>query len=231
MKQDASNSATAVKDPVCGMSVTPATAKDHLDHAGTSYYFCCAGCAAKFKADPEKYLAQPPRPPSSNLITLGAARPDAAQSTSSSANQSANRPPTNQPNYVCPMCPQVRSSKPGPCPSCGMALEPETPLAATRTEYTCPMHPEIIRPGPGSCPICGMALEPRTVTAIEEENPELRDMTRRFWVSLALTVPLLALGMMEMVVMFGGLGVPSTSTSATGLAPWIELVLATPIVL
>jgi Cu+-exporting ATPase len=76
-----------------------------------------------------------------------------------------------------------------------------------------------------------MALEPRTVTAIEEENPELRDMTRRFWVSLALTVPLLALGMMEMVVMFGGLGVPSTSTSATGLAPWIELVLATPIVL
>jgi Cu+-exporting ATPase len=93
------------------------------------------------------------------------------------------------------------------------------------------MHPEIIRPGPGSCPICGMALEPRTITAIEEENPELRNMTRRFWVSLALTVPLLALGMMEMVVMFGGLGVPSTSTSATGLAPWIELVLATPIVL
>jgi len=110
-----------------------------------------------------------------------------------------------------------------------MALERETPIAAKRTEYTCPMHPQIVRPGPGFCPICGMALEPRTVTAIEEENPELRDMTRRFWVSVALTVPLLALAMMVMVVTGGGLGVHATSS--TGLAPWIELVLATPVVL
>ena len=65
------------------------------------------------------------------------------------------------------------------------------PATSTRVEYTCPMHPEIVRPGPGNCPICGMALEPRTVTAQEEENPELRDMTRRFWISVALTVPLL----------------------------------------
>ena len=72
-----------------------------------------------------------------------------------------------------------------------MALEPEMPVAATRVEYTCPMHPEIVRPEPGHCPICGMALEPRTITAQEEENPELRDMTRRFWISLALTAPLL----------------------------------------
>ena len=110
-----------------------------------------------------------------------------------------------------------------------MALERETPIAAKRTEYTCPMHPQIVRPGPGFCPICGMALEPRTVTAIEEENPELRDMTRRFWVSVALTVPLLALAMMVMVFTGGGLGVHATSS--TGLAPWIELVLATPVVL
>ena len=90
------------------------------------------------------------------------------------------------------MCPEVREPKPGACPSCGMALEPDVPLASSRTEYTCPMHPEIVRPAPGACPICGMALEPRTVTASAEENPELRDMTRRFWVSLALTVPLIA---------------------------------------
>ena len=97
------------------------------------------------------------------------------------------------------MCPEVRKDKPGPCPKCGMALEAETPHAAACSEYTCPMHPQIVRPGPGSCPICGMALEPRTVGAHEEENPELRDMTRRFWVSLGLTIPLLAIAMADML--------------------------------
>src|ERR1039458_4300570 len=64
--------------------------------------------------------------------------------------------------YVCPMCAEVRQIGPGPCPKCGMALEPESPaLPSTKTEYTCPMHPEIVRAEPGSCPICGMALEPR----------------------------------------------------------------------
>ena len=81
-----------------------------------------------------------------------------------------------------------------------MALEPDVPIAASRTEYTCPMHPEIVRSEPGSCPICGMALEPRTVTAAIEENPELRDMSRRFWISLALTVPLLAIAMGSMIL-------------------------------
>src|SRR5271166_4887345 len=98
------------------------------------------------------------------------------------------------------MCREVRQVGPGPCPKCGMALDPESPkLGATKTEYTCPMHPEIVRTQPGSCPICGMALEPRTVTAGAEENPELRDMTRRFWVSLGLTAPLLAIAMGSML--------------------------------
>ena len=101
-------------------------------------------------------------------------------------------PQQQQTAYVCPMCPEVRANQPSACPRCGMALEPEMPATSTRVEYTCPMHPEIVRPGPGSCPICGMALEPRTVSAQEEENPELREMTRRFWISVALTVPLLA---------------------------------------
>jgi Cu+-exporting ATPase len=228
MKQETFSSATAVKDPVCGMSVNPATAKHRLEHGGASRYFCCAGCAEKFKADPEKYLSQTPRPNSSSLITLGApaVRPTAAEPISSSVDQLSNQPPADQPNYVCPMCPQVRASKPGPCPSCGMALEPETPSVATRTEYTCPMHPEIVRPGPGSCPICGMALEPRTVTAIEEENPELRAMTRRFWVSLALTVPLLAVAMADMLP-----GMPVEHALPKGQLPLLELLLATPVVL
>ncbi len=122
------------------------------------------------------------------------------------------------------MCPEVRETKPVPCPKCGMALEPETPLApATRTEWTCPMHPEIVRSQPGFCPICGMALEPRTVAAAEEENPELRDMTRRFWWSIILGVPLVALAMLRMG--------PLMHVVSPRAATWIEFLLATPVVL
>ena len=94
----------------------------------------------------------------------------------------------------------MRESKPGACPKCGMALEPETIAApATRIEYVCPMHPEIVRDEPGSCPICGMALEPRTATLEDAPNPELVDMTRRFWISAALSLPLFILAMSDMV--------------------------------
>ncbi len=89
------------------------------------------------------------------------------------------------------MDPEVRQIGPGACPKCGMALEPVSAAPLTKTEWTCPMHPEIVRDEPGSCPICGMALEPRVVT-LEEQNPELDDMTRRFRWSLVLTAPILA---------------------------------------
>ena len=222
---DLSKSATLVQDPVCGMKVDSSTAKHRNEHAGKSYYFCCGHCAEKFKTDPEKYLSRAVRPASSSLVTLGA--PTVRSATAAAASPSAApAKPATQANYVCPMCSEVRARKPGPCPSCGMALEPEIPLAATRTEYTCPMHPEIVRTNPGSCPICGMALEPRTVTATEEENPELRDMTRRFWISLALTVPLLAIAMADMLP-----GMPVEHAVPVGWLPWIELFLATPVVL
>jgi Cu+-exporting ATPase len=107
-----------------------------------------------------------------------------------------------------------------------MALEPEVPAASTRTEYTCPMHPEIVRPAPGSCPICGMALEPRTVAAAPEENPELRDMSRRFWISLALTAPLMAIAMSGMFWQM-----PLHRLLPGAALPWLELALATPVVL
>ena len=131
--------------------------------------------------------------------------------------------------YTCPMDPEVRQSEPGSCPKCGMALEPGEPEAPlTRTEWTCPMHPEVVQDQPGNCPKCGMALEPRTVYAEEEENPELVDMRRRFWVSLGLTIPLLAMVMGSMI--------PGVQSFLDSLAPphlwgWVELGLATPVVL
>src|SRR2546421_1957983 len=128
--------------------------------------------------------------------------------------------------YTCPMHPEVRQPGPGSCPKCGMALEPVAgPAPAARTEYVCPMHPQIVRDAPGSCPICGMALEPRTVTG-DEENAELRDMTRRFWVSVALSVPLLAFVMGDMLP-----GQPLRHGLSSRLMAWLQLVLATPVVL
>ena len=133
------------------------------------------------------------------------------------------------------MCPEVHEPKPGACPSCGMALEPDVPLASTRTEYTCPMHPQIIRSEPGSCPICGMALESRTVTAKQEENPELRDMTRRFWFGVVLTAPLLGIAMGSMLwpsAFKGGFIILGNRlTPLTSILPWLEFILATPVVL
>ena len=121
------------------------------------------------------------------------------------------------------MDPEVGAKQPGPCPKCGMALEPATPVSATRGEWTCPMHPEIVRDGPGSCPICGMALEPRTVAAAEQ-NPELHDMSRRFWLSLLFTVPVFLLGMSDLIP-----GMP-VQRALGGSMPWIEFGLATPVV-
>src|ERR1700722_1046887 len=218
---------TLERDTVCGMNVNPATATHVHDHDGKNYYFCCASCAAKFKTDPPKYLSNQSLPPAPSLkappglVTLGAtiARPPAPPAQSEVQAQAA------APAYVCPMCPEVRETKPGACPSCGMALEPDVPLAPTRIEYTCPMHPEIVRPAPGSCPICGMALEPRTITAGAEENPELRDMTRRFWISFALTAPLMAIAMSAMFW-----AMPLHRILPGAALPWLELALATPVV-
>ncbi len=129
--------------------------------------------------------------------------------------------------FRCPMHPEVEQTEPGSCPRCGMALEPvRTSAPAAATEYVCPMHPEVVRREPGSCPICGMALEPRTVAPLEEENPELIDMSRRFWVSAALSVPVFALAMGHDLA-------PRLIPPALSGHPlqWIELVLATPVVL
>ena len=193
------------RDPVCGMSVNPATAKHQFEHRGQIVYFCSDSCRQRFASHPEKYAqAEPLSPPTP------ASTPPSSAAGSSTA-------------YVCPMDPEVRQPGPGACPRCGMDLEPEvfTP-AAVKVEYTCPMHPEIISDKPGNCPICGMDLEPRTVAAAPEENIELRRTKRRFWVSVALSVPLVALAMAGMAV---------HTTLGPRRLNWVELLLATPVVL
>jgi P-type Cu+ transporter len=127
--------------------------------------------------------------------------------------------------YTCPMHPEVRSPKPSSCPSCGMALEPLMLGRVTVTQYVCPMHPEIVRDEPGSCPLCGMALEPRTATLEEEPNPEYDDMQRRFVISLALTAPILILAMAGMLP-----GRLLARLVPESLRAWVELALATPVV-
>ena len=214
-----------VKDPVCGMTVIPGKTKGgSATHAGSEYWFCNPRCRDKFLADPAKYLAAAAASsPAAIAAHATAASPTAAASPSPATGHAPVPPATSSAGAIstCPMHPEIRQQGPGACPDCGMALEPEVPVA--RTEYVCPMHPEIVRTEPGSCPICSMALEPRTVT-LHDDNPELRDMTRRFAMSAALTVPLLVQSMAEM------LGAPITSLLSPRALPWLQLALATPVV-
>jgi Cu+-exporting ATPase len=125
------------------------------------------------------------------------------------------------------MHPEFRRQGAGSCPKCGMALEPlTTSLPKEKIEYTCPMHPQIVRDAPGNCPICGMALEPRTVSLQAEEGHELSDMRRRFWVSVLLTIPVFAIGMSEFIS-----GTPLARLAPMAVWSWIQLALASPVVL
>ena len=194
---------TAAKDLVCGMEVNTTASAGSTSFKGNTYCFCSQGCLEKFHANPEKYL-------------------------NSGHNQVTGRTSTaeDQTEYTCPMHPEVTQATPGTCPKCGMALEPtEIVLPASQTQYTCPMHPEIVRSEPGNCPICGMALEPLQVT-VTETNPELADLSRRFWLSLVLSLPLLALMVSELLP-----SMPLQHLLSGTVRAWIELLLATPVVL
>jgi Cu+-exporting ATPase len=193
-------------DPVCGMDVAPETAAGSYEHNGETYFFCNQYCLEKFRAEPSRYLT--------DITTI---------THEESKTQSADI--NNE--YICPMDPEVRQQEPGSCPKCGMVLEPMTVTAPfTKIEYVCPMHPEIVRDEPGFCPICGMALEPRTATVEEELNPALLDMTRRFWISVLLTVPIFFLAMSEMIP-----GRPIQHAFSSRVLTWLQFVLATPVVL
>ncbi|MEO5805040.1 MAG: heavy metal translocating P-type ATPase [Devosia sp.] len=151
-----------VKDPVCGMTVDPQTAKHHVEHGGQTYFFCSAKCREKFLANPAQFLVAAPQ-------AVVAAVPEGMI-------------------YTCPMHPQIRQSKPGNCPICGMTLEPEMPAEAAG-----PSH-------------------------------ELVDMTRRFWIGTALAVPVFVMEMTSHVIDLHQWVAPQTLN-------WVQLVLATPVVL
>ncbi len=164
------------KDPVCGMAVDKDTDLKY-EYNGNTYYFCSSYCLDKFKKEPEKYLG--------------------------TKSQVISDIPKDMPacsGYTCPMHPEIKENKIGSCPQCGMALEPiSISLEHTKTEWICPMDPDVISDKPGSCPKCGMALEPRVVTLEEKENPELVDMSKRFKVSLSLTLPVVFIAMHHMI--------------------------------
>jgi Cu+-exporting ATPase len=195
------------QDPVCGMQVRP-DSPHQTTQDGETYRFCSARCRDRFDAEPEKYLAK--------SVALPAPPPRATTSVAGG------------PTFTCPMHPEVRQSHPGTCPKCGMALEPLMPAPVTeRTDWICPMHPAIVRDAPGACPICGMALEPRTITSdTPEQNPELADMTKRFWVASALSIPIVVLAMGHLIP-----GNPLAHIIPGRIRVLLELMLATPVCL
>jgi Cu+-exporting ATPase len=220
-QKDAATYTRPKTDPVCGMKVYPATAAARLQHAGSTYFFCSLGCRDRFAAAPEQHL--------NSEASAASMERNNQRATGSGASGTSDRgkdAASDALEYVCPMDPQVHENAPGPCPICGMALEPaQISLDTEMVEYTCPMHPEIVLPEPENCPICGMALEPRAV-AVEDGNPELDFMTRRFAVAVALTLPLVV----RMVL--GMLSPEDFDTIMTSpFVEWLQLVLASMVVL
>lgn len=200
-------------DPVCGMEVSSDNLKYSLIHGEKDYYFCSEHCLNKFKIKPEQY-SQTEKPGNG---CCGGAK-DQASLASSTTN--------NNHGYTCPMDPEIFQDGPGACPKCGMALEAANlSLSSSKTEYTCPMHPQIVQDHPGNCPICGMALEANTVQ-VEEDNSELDDMSRRFWLSTLFALPVFILAMMTDMMP----ELLPANLSIT-LVQWIEFVLATPVVI
>ncbi len=191
-------------DPICGMQVDEGTDLK-VERDGQTYYFCSDHCRQNFVVQSE----------------LEEKHSCCHEHTTSSHEQKYKAS-----KYVCPMCEGVESDKPGNCPKCGMALEPAQPKARKQKKvYTCPMHPEIEQDEPGTCPKCGMELEPKYLDAEEEDDSELRSMTLRFWVGVALSVPVFLLAMLPMV------GVSVDTWLGHTLHVWPQLILSTPVVL
>jgi Cu+-exporting ATPase len=160
--------AAAAIDPVCGMTVQPATAAGSYEYQGKTYYFCATSCLTKFRDEPNHYLT----------------------------------PPEQRAPHVMPV-----------------------PVGGA-VEYICPMDPEVIETQPGACRICGMALEPKVISLEAARNPELEDMTRRFWICLGPSLLVMLLAMADMIP---GLSLPRTFTGST--RNWVQWLLATPVVL
>ncbi len=222
-------------DPICGMTVNPATAAGSFNHAGKTYYFCSAGCLQKF-------VAQSQGAPLSGFVGISRAKKETVQHGEMTA--------TPKGEYIDPVCGMSVASETAAgkydykgetfyfCSTGCLNKFKQNPAiflekkkeesqsaeASESVEYTCPMHPEIVQIGPGSCPKCGMALEPKVLTLDDKPDPEYVDMKRRFWISAVLTIPVFVLAMAEMLPNFHALFSPKISL-------WIQFVLATPVVL
>src|ERR1700730_13439093 len=164
----------AEKDPVCGMTVEPSKAAAKQEFRGTTYYFCSRGCAVRFAKEPEKFLAAP-----------GSSGMERAHSGDSAHGVATVR--GGHGDEAVHTGQAATSVQPG--------LETTDTATAKSAYYTCPMHPEILQIGPESCPICGMALEPVEVSLEAEADPEYDSMSRRLWVSVAFSIPLLVIAM------------------------------------
>jgi Cu+-exporting ATPase len=211
------------RDPVCGMSVAADGPHRH-QHGGAVYHFCCDGCRRKFAADPDRYL-DVALPLTGAAATARAADDAVSRDPVCGMSVAADSPHQHEHggriyHFCSDRCRQKFATDPR------RHLEEPSRTAAPGTRWTCPMDPEIVRDAPGSCPICGMALEPMTPSLDEEESPERRDMRRRFWFSAALTLPLFVLSMGEMLP-----GSPLAGIAAPHALVWIQLALATPVVL
>jgi len=197
-------------DPVCGMTVDPARAAGQFEHDGTTYYFCSKGCLAKFAVDPQKYLSGAFEPmhhaPAPAVISIG--------SPKKSTEHQPSRPPAAS----------ARQAEKAVSPK--LDIDDPEPSRTAPSQFTCPMHPEVVQDGPGACPKCGMALEPRVPDLTDAPNPELADMTRRFWIGVALGAPVFLLTMGDMLTA----GAVSHRLGA-GAVNWIELWFSVPVVL
>jgi len=229
-------------DPICGMTVDPETAAGRYEHKGVTYYFCAVSCLEKFKADPDRAL----QPASAGLITLGSKKPLPMMMPAPAVGGGGAIDPVCgmrvQPEsaagshlhdgktyYFCAQSclekfrddPTYYLTPPAQRTSKAKAV----PAGAT-VEYICPMDPEILETKPGACRICGMALEPKVVSLEEGPNPELEDMTRRFWVSLGPALLVMMLAMSDMIP-----GQPLKGFVSGSHINWIQWFLSTPVVL
>ncbi|MFT6582735.1 MAG: Cu+-exporting ATPase [Alphaproteobacteria bacterium] len=195
-----------IRDPVCGMTVDPDSTLHTTTLNDHPYFFCCAECKTKFEADSDAYIT------AEDPVCGMEVQRDHAKWMQRHGGEGF---------YFCSQhCDEKFKAAPEDYTAGRSA---KAPLPAGRL-YTCPMDPEIIREEFGDCPVCGMALEPMGVPAANSgPNPELIDFTRRFWVGLALSAPIVALAMGPHV------GLPVEKLVSPKLSTWVQLILTIPV--
>jgi Cu+-exporting ATPase len=211
-------------DPVCGMTVNPQSTSHKTEFEGKTYYFCCGHCLEKFQSDPENYTGKRKTEKTAVVAEKAEAKDPVCGMTVNPQSTPHKAVFEGKPYYFC-------------CEHClkKFSSDPENYTGKRKTEktaipsgaiYTCPMDPEIRQDKPGTCPKCGMALEPLTMAADEEENPELADMKKRLWIAVLLAIPVFISAMGGMLP-----GKPLEQFASHRAWIWVELVLATPVVL